>query len=273
MSLPNAPVVPQEARRESRTISNPDLLMCLGDRTAYYDLYIKLTNRAIEAYVKAGRRKFALRLHGSLAALDVLVKTLSSSTRLTVPTYSHRDRFKSALQTYSSLPAHYSPHRWTSLESYMLSQAIDIYSWSGIDRDKQWITIALSYLKSYSGGGSKGEPLIAHMDSSTYITDLVDTLKAVVGRLSERLSPCSFGPVRFLISSADSAFTYSEHPAITIRLLDATNEICLSLFGRNSEKLQFSAQVTSLEPGPSTFKLFCPVRVLERCPISRDLRE
>lgn len=80
MSLPSVPVVPQEARRESRIISNPELLKCLGDRTEYYDLYIKLTNRAIEMYVKAGRRKFALRLHGSLAALDVLVGTPPSST-------------------------------------------------------------------------------------------------------------------------------------------------------------------------------------------------
>jgi hypothetical protein len=40
---------------------------------AFYDIYVKLTNRAIDAYVKAGRRKFALRLHGSLAAMDVLV--------------------------------------------------------------------------------------------------------------------------------------------------------------------------------------------------------
>ncbi|KAH9048160.1 trafficking protein particle complex subunit 10 [Lactarius hengduanensis] len=249
MSLPSVPVAPQEARRESRIISNSELLKCLGDRTAYYDLYIKLTNRAIEAYVKAGRRKFALRLHGSLAALDV-----------------HRDRLKSALQTYSSLPAHYSPHRWTSLESYVLSQAVDIYALSGIDKDKQWVTIALSYLKSYSGGGgSEGESLIPHADSTTYITNLVGSLKAVVDKLSE-------------------PFTHSEHPVLNIRLLGETaepaededgsflhvsvlnslpcalpaNEICLSLSGRDSKRLRFSAQVTSLEPGSSTFKLFCP---------------
>jgi trafficking protein particle complex subunit 10 len=71
MSLPSVSVIPNEARRESRTISNSELLKCLGDQAAFYDLYIKLTNRAIDTYVKAGRRKFALRLHGSLAALDV----------------------------------------------------------------------------------------------------------------------------------------------------------------------------------------------------------
>ncbi|KAF8275107.1 trafficking protein particle complex subunit 10 [Lactarius quietus] len=249
MSLPSISVVPQQARRESRIISNSELLKCLEDRTAYYDLYIKLTNRAIETYVKAGRRKFALRLHGSLAALDV-----------------HRDRLKSALQTYSSLPAHYSPHRWTSLESYVLSQAIDIYAFSGIEKDKQWVTIALNCLKSYSGGGgSEGESLIPHADSTTYITNLVDSLKAVVAKLSE-------------------PFTYPEHPALTIRLLSENaepaeeedgcflrvsvlnslpcafpaNEICLSLSGRDSERLRFSAQVASLENGSSTYKLFCP---------------
>lgn len=89
MSLSSFPVTPDEARRESRTISNPELLKCLGDRPAFYDLYIKLTNRAIDAYVKAGRRKFALRLHGSLAALDVLVMVL-------VPlTSSHESYFQS----------------------------------------------------------------------------------------------------------------------------------------------------------------------------------
>jgi len=50
--------------------------MYLYKQTAVYDIYVKLTNRAIDAYVKAGRRKFALRLHGSLAALDVLVTTV-----------------------------------------------------------------------------------------------------------------------------------------------------------------------------------------------------
>ena len=39
-----------------------------------------------------------------------------------------------------------------------------------------------------------------------------------------------------------------------------TDEIFLTLSGRDSERLRFSTQVTSLGPGSSTFKLFCPVR-------------
>lgn len=58
---------------------------------AFYDIYVKLTNRAIDAYVKAGRRKFALRLHGSLAAMDVLVMTVVLS--LLIPP--HKSQFQS----------------------------------------------------------------------------------------------------------------------------------------------------------------------------------
>lgn len=47
------------------------MLKALDDREAFYSTYIKITNRAIELYAAGGRRKFALKMHGSLAALDV----------------------------------------------------------------------------------------------------------------------------------------------------------------------------------------------------------
>ncbi|KAI0306635.1 hypothetical protein B0F90DRAFT_1691802 [Multifurca ochricompacta] len=247
MSSPGVPALPVDAKRESRIISNSELLKCSADQTAFYDLYTKLTNRAIDTYVKAGRRKFALRLHGSLAALDV-----------------RQDRMTSALQTYSSLPAHYAPHGWTSLESYMLSQAINVYALSGTDKDKQWINIALAYLKLCSGATSS-ESLTHQENSTTYITEVVDSLKVAVDKLNE-------------------PFSYPEHPALSIRLLDEivvpaededgyflfvsvlnllscplpASKICVSLSGRESEQLRFCTQVKLIEPGTSTFKLFCP---------------
>jgi hypothetical protein len=54
-------------------ISRIELLSALEDRDAFYDLYVSVTNRAIDLCAKAGRRKFALKLHGSLAALDMYV--------------------------------------------------------------------------------------------------------------------------------------------------------------------------------------------------------
>ena len=58
-------------KRASRQISNPDILGFLDNKVSFYDLYTRLTNRAIDLFVKANRRKFALKLHGSLAALDL----------------------------------------------------------------------------------------------------------------------------------------------------------------------------------------------------------
>ena len=52
-------------------ITNEDLLRVIADQSAFYETYIAITNRAIDMYTKAGRRKFALKLHGSLAALDL----------------------------------------------------------------------------------------------------------------------------------------------------------------------------------------------------------
>jgi len=59
------------------SISNEDLLRVTNDREDFYKLYIDVTNRAISAYTKAGRRKSGLKLHGSLAALDLYIFSIS----------------------------------------------------------------------------------------------------------------------------------------------------------------------------------------------------
>lgn len=56
---------------ELKEISNADFKKALLDKDIFYELYISVTNRSIDMYAKAGRRKFALKLHGSLAALDM----------------------------------------------------------------------------------------------------------------------------------------------------------------------------------------------------------
>ncbi|KAG1740807.1 uncharacterized protein EDB91DRAFT_339634 [Suillus paluster] len=95
----------------TQRISNHEVMLAIGNEEPFYDLYCTTLNRAIDMYVKAGRRKFALKLHGFLAALDI-----------------HRGRLESALAIFTSLPAHYAPHMWTSLESFMLSHAINIHA-------------------------------------------------------------------------------------------------------------------------------------------------
>ena len=66
-------------------ISQPELLTALEDKEAFYSLYVGLTNRAIDLYAKAGRGKFALKLHGCLAALDVyVIQTLCQSQLISI---------------------------------------------------------------------------------------------------------------------------------------------------------------------------------------------
>ena len=37
-----------------------------------------------------------------------------------------RGRVASAIQTFTSLPAHYAPYGWTSLEAFMLMRSLDL---------------------------------------------------------------------------------------------------------------------------------------------------
>lgn len=76
----------------------------------------------------------------------------------------------------------------------MLSQALDVYALADTDRNKQWINIALSYLKVCKSGPND-ESLTQQEDSIMYITDLVESLKAAVDQLSERSLFLPPGPI------------------------------------------------------------------------------
>jgi hypothetical protein len=89
---------------------------------------------------------------------------------------SHRGQLSKALATYSSLPGHYAPHMWTSLESFMLSQVLDIHADLNKPKDTEWIHVLLSYLKTYIENES--ELLMHEGDKAAYVTELVTGLKA-----------------------------------------------------------------------------------------------
>jgi hypothetical protein len=73
-----------EENRSPMKISRIEILTSLNDRDAFYELYISTTNRAIDLYARASRRKFAIRLHGSLAALDLYALCLTFFTPLLI---------------------------------------------------------------------------------------------------------------------------------------------------------------------------------------------
>ncbi|KAI0780765.1 trafficking protein particle complex subunit 10 [Trametes elegans] len=222
------------------SISTSELSTALKDKDAFYELYVGVTNRAIELYAAAGRRKFALKLHGSLAALDV------------------------ALQTYTSLPAHYSPHGWTSLEALMLNQALDIHASSGKPKDREWIHILLHFLRTYVEDMGK-ELLMSEEDSRAYVSQLVAAFREAVQEL-------------------DADTPYPDHPALAVFILDhdatlaqtrdgsllrivvqnrlpcdvPVDEVEVQLSGRENARISYTDKVSLLKPGRNELTLFCP---------------
>ena len=81
-----------------------------------------------------------------------------------------------ALQTYTSLPAHYAPHGWTSLEAFMLTRALDLHESVEKPHDKDWLPILLEYLRAYVHDLGKAL-LITKDDHVVYTSSLVDALR------------------------------------------------------------------------------------------------
>ena len=93
-----------------------------------------------------------------------------------LPLLRHRGRLSEALQTFTSLPAHYAPHGWTSLESYMLFQALGIHNTAEKPKDREWVFILLNFLKAYVQDFGK-ELLMSEQDHVTYVTELIHDLR------------------------------------------------------------------------------------------------
>ncbi|KJA20255.1 hypothetical protein HYPSUDRAFT_142413 [Hypholoma sublateritium FD-334 SS-4] len=223
---------------------NETLNVAINNKEAFYELYVAVLNRAIDFYAKSGRRKFALKLHGNLAALEL-----------------HRGNLAAALITYTSLPAHYAPHMWTSLESFMLSRALDTYNKLDRTQDVEWIHMVLSFLKTHVEHNC--EMLVGGVDKVTCVTTLISSLRESVERLENLAHP--------------------DHPIITIRVasnaklaggrdgsfldVHVTNhlpcafpvdEISVLVSGRESDKFRYASSIDDGCPsGKSTYTLFC----------------
>jgi hypothetical protein len=67
----------------------------------------------------------------------------------------YRGRIEQAVQTYTSLPAHYSHYKWIALEAFMHDMTLDIRAGSGQPKGKEWINAALSLLRLYTDTGNE----------------------------------------------------------------------------------------------------------------------
>ena len=129
---------------------------------------------------------------------------------------SHRGNLAAALNTYTSLPAHYAPHLWTSLESFMLSRALDTHSLLEKAQDVEWIHIVLSFLKTYVEHRNS-EILLHGTDKIGYVANLIDSLKTSAERLEAGLDHSLFhcNTVQ-LILVTDLA--HPDHPALIVQI-------------------------------------------------------
>ncbi|KAG7452626.1 uncharacterized protein BT62DRAFT_939661 [Guyanagaster necrorhizus] len=229
----------------SQMISNDRLLKALEDKEAFYDLYINITNRAIDMYAKAGRRKFALKLHGSLAALDV-----------------HRGRLSTALTTYTSLPAHYAPHKWTSLQSLMLSRALDIHESLEKPKDREWMHILLSSLSIYIESGA--ELLLCEQNAQVYVSRLVGELKNAASELDQDLVHTDLAAVTVHAPSDARPASGRDGYVLDVMVQNhlpcdlPVDEVCIVLYGADACRLKFTVPCESLPAGKTTVTLFCP---------------
>ncbi|KAG1754504.1 trafficking protein particle complex subunit 10 [Suillus lakei] len=239
------PALQPTKRSSTQRISNHEVILAIGDKEAFYDLYCATSNRAIDMYVKAGRRKFALKLHGFLAALDI-----------------HRGRLASALAIFTSLPAHYAPHMWTSLESFVLSRAIDIHAELGKPQDREWIHILLAYLRTCTNDMSK--ELASEGVWETSVTQLIRALHTAATSLDSDLIHTDH-PIMGVQVSGDATCSDDEDLALVNATISNylpcdifVDEISITLRSRDSECLKFIAKVDKLAPGQSTVTLYCP---------------
>ncbi|OJA10941.1 hypothetical protein AZE42_04658 [Rhizopogon vesiculosus] len=232
-------------RSSTHRISKYEVILAIGDREAFYDLYCATSNRAIDMYVKAGRRKFALKLHGFLAALDI-----------------HRGRLANALTIFTSLPAHYAPHMWTSLESFMLSRAINTHAELERPQDREWIHTLLSFLRTYANDTSK--ELISEEGDEKYVTHLINALHTAASSLDSDLIH-SDHPIMAVQVSGDTTCSDDEDLAFVNATISnrlpcdvAVGEVSVTLRGRDSAGLKFTTKMDKIPPGQSTVTLSCP---------------
>ncbi|KAG1768331.1 trafficking protein particle complex subunit 10 [Suillus occidentalis] len=154
----------------------------------------------------------------------------------------HRGRLASALAIFTSLPAHYAPHMWISLESFVLSRALDIHAELENPQDREWIHILLAYLRTCTNDMSK--ELASGVDKEKSVTQLMRALRTAAASLDS-------------VMTEDLVLvdvTVSNHLPCDVFV----DEINITLRGRDSERLKFVAKVDKLPPGRSTVTLYCP---------------
>lgn len=163
-----------EGTERPMQITRQDLLVSLDSQDSFDKFYLDVTNRAIAAFQKCGRKRSALKLHASVAALEKL-----------------RGRESSAQRLYAHLPAHYVDGRWTSLEGALLDKCAELQS--KLNMPREWLLSTLALVRSGIEFGAKEwhQPVAMRSEAERGETEeqtaLATRLIADVRRLASKL--------------------------------------------------------------------------------------
>ncbi|KAG8842313.1 hypothetical protein FRB96_005595 [Tulasnella sp. 330] len=262
---------PTTPSRQGPPISRQDLLEALSDLEAFDRLYTATTHRAIQTYGSCGRKRFALKLHDSLAALDHC-----------------RERYPSAHSIFSSLPSYYVSSKWTSLEGFTLIQSIECHREAEHEFDQEWIAQAVAFLKAFVVGraaafssssttkdGSTtlvkdGEAEFAGKNSQEqvhYLGTLVKRLQEAGGMLAENYVVQDHPAFVPWLTRKDGRPVLTEDGSLidvkitnTLPVEVIADEIVMSVVGREQEELIFSVSTDiTLRPGITVATLSNPI--------------
>lgn len=114
----------------------------------------------------------------------------------------HRGRLTNALQTYTSLPAHYSNYKWTSLESFMLSRQVSAREKLSKTNDREWVHTVLAYLKVFVENMGK-DFMTVNDEQASYVARLVGSLGLAASELTAGKAISKFNPAIFFSLNSD----------------------------------------------------------------------
>ncbi|KZV79059.1 hypothetical protein EXIGLDRAFT_782854 [Exidia glandulosa HHB12029] len=232
-------------------ISSEPILAATRSLEAFDKLYVSVTNRAISMYDKGGRRKFALKLHGCIAALDLL-----------------RARNANANQTYASLPAHYAHHSWTGLEAFMLLRAMETHTQAEQTKDRAWAEAALGFLRAYVSLGAQAMlgGLAPGTDEAEYVARVVAGLREACGDAESDVAvldhPALVSSVQDTVArqAEDEDGSFLDLHVRNILPCDiAIDRVVVHVSGSDGRQFEYSSEEElTLVRGDNTISLFCP---------------
>lgn len=173
LPLDEPPATPDDS---APRISRKDLLAALESQEAFDKLYLELTNRAIDIYQRAGRKRSALKMHASVAALEKL-----------------RGRTAAAQRLYSHLPAHYVNGRWQMLESALLDKCAELQGKLGMSRE--WLLSTLALVRAgieYDGKEWSQDHMAGADERARLASRLVDDIRTLAAKLDKDFAALAF---------------------------------------------------------------------------------